>query len=147
MRHFGKFTLALFTLFLLLGFPPRLHAQNGNPSGTPHGIFTKWNAPSPVGGSGTIQGYYLFRCIGTLSSCTLTSGTWVSVGSLLPATPTNYLDPASGLAVSTSYVYAVATVDSAGNQSSWNLAAAPAVVGSSFPSNPNPPGGCNSTVQ
>lgn len=148
----GKIALGLLVICLTLGFPPRIFAQTG----TPHGITTKFNAPSPVGGSGTLQGFYLFRCVGTASTCTLTAGTWTAVGGLLPPNVfsgvnctgyTNcYLDPAAGLAVNTSYVYAVAAVDSNGSQSSWDLAAAPAVVGASFPTNPNAPSGCNSTV-
>jgi len=132
---FGKISLALLALGLVLG---SALAQNG----TPHGIKTSWTAPSPVGGGGIIQGYYLFRCTGT---CTLTS-TWTAVGALLPPTPTSYLDPASGLSVNTTYSYAAVTVDSNGNQSGFSPIATVA-VGASFPPNPNPPSGCSSTVQ
>lgn len=129
------------------------HAQNGSS----HGITAMWNAPSPVGGSGTIQGYFLFRCIGTATSCTLNGPGWISLGSMFPATIfdgnsctgfTNcHLDPAAGLSTNTSYMYAVATVDSNGDQSSWDLTTTPAVVGNSFPQNPNAATGAKAVVQ
>jgi hypothetical protein len=131
----GKLTLLVLTLLLAVGFAP---AQTG----TPHGILVTWNAPSPVGGSGTIQGYYLFRCAGV----TVTASCATSVGALLPAVPTSYLDPASGLSTNTTYSYVAVTVDSNGNQSAYSGMTS-TVVGNSFPSNPNPPGGCNSKVQ
>ena len=112
-------------------------------TGSPHGIAVSWTAPSPVGGSGTIQGYFLFRCVGT---CAVTSTSWISVGAMLPATSTNYLDPASGLNTSTTYSYAVLTVDSNGNQSGFSNIS-PVSVGASFPTNPGPPTGCQSKVQ
>lgn len=148
MRRF-----ALLVALFALCFAVVSDAQNG----TPHGIASMWNAPVPVGGSGAIQGYYLFRCVGTATTCTLTTGTWSSVGGLLPANVltganctgfTNcYLDPASGLTVNTSYMYAVATVDSNGDESSWDLDTTPAVVGATFPSNPSSPTGAKSVVQ
>lgn len=127
--------LLFIALLAVLVLPSR--AQNG----TPHGIKVTWNAPSPVGGSGVIQGYTLFRCVGT---CTLTS-TWVAVGPILPATPTSYLDPASGLSNNTTYSYAVLTVDSAGSQSAFSNVAPISVV--TFPTNPGGPTGCSASVQ
>ena len=143
----------IIALMCLMSFGLRVRAQNG----TLHGTVTAWKVPNPVGGSGTIQGYYVFRCVGTAATCTLTSGTWSSVGGLLsPVNAVNctiptgftacYYDPAAGLSLSADYMYAVGTVDSNGNQSSWDLDAAPAVTGTSWPSNPNPASGCTSSV-
>ena len=134
----SKLLLSLFCLALLAvaSFPQ---------AGTPHGIDTVWSAPTPVGGSGVIQGYFLFRCVGDSTVCTATSTNWTAVGAMLPATPTAYHDPASGLNTNTTYSYAVLTVDSNGNQSAYsNLASA--AVGASFPTNPGPPTGCKSKV-
>ena len=121
-------------VFLLLFWP--VLAQ------TPHGVLVKITPPNPIGGSGTIQGYYLFRCAG--AGCT----NYVSVGALIPATSqtaaTNYLDPASGLSASTTYEYVAETVDSNGNYSGYSPQAT-AVVGS-FPTNPGAPS-CSASVQ
>src|SRR5271157_842332 len=106
--------LAVIILACLASFGLRIKAQTG----TAHGNVSAWKDPSPVGGSGTIQGYYLLRCIGTVATCTATSGTWTSVGGLITKdSATNctlpsgysacYLDPAAGLAVNTIYMYAV----------------------------------------
>jgi DNA-binding CsgD family transcriptional regulator len=129
----GKISFTVLVLLLVFG---------GVLAQTPHGIKTVWVAPSPVGGSGTIQGYYLFRCTGT---CVAGAGTWTSVDGLLPATPASYLDPSSGLSNSTTYSYAVLTVDSNGSQSAYSNISTVAVT--TFPTSPNPPTGCNSTVQ
>src|SRR6266851_4909090 len=118
----------ILTFLLALLLAAGADSQNGSP----HGILTTWIPPSPVGGSGVIQGYNLFRCVG---SCTLTSTGWVSVTGLIPATQTSFLDPAAGLNVNTTYSYAVGTVDSNGNQSGWDIATVS--VGASFPQNPN----------
>lgn len=127
----------LLFLALLAALVVPSYGQNG----TPHGIKVVWNAPAPVGGSGTIQGYFLFRCVGT---CAATS-TWVSVGAILPPTQTNFLDPAAGLTNNTTYSYAVLTVDSGGSQSAYSNIAPVSVV--TFPTNPGAPTGCSASVQ
>lgn len=148
MKRIAKFLpfIALMAL-LLFGFP-HVHAQNG----TPHGILTYWSAPSPVGGTGTIQGYYEFRCPGT---CTASSTGWVAVSAILPPTSSGctvpsgsancYLDPSSGLSNSTTYSYAVLTVDSSGSESAYGNTFSVSVT--TFPTNPNPPTGCGGKVQ
>ena len=134
--------LALAIVLLLFGFPPRLAAQTPTPTGTAHGNMVTWNAPSPAGGSGIIQGYYLFRCLGT---CTLSS-TWTNVGGLL--TGTSYLDSNIGTnapQLNTTYSYAVLVVDSNGAQSGFSNIAG-VTVGSAWLSNPNGATGCNAKV-
>ena len=129
MKHIRKFWL-FSTLFLIFVIVPIVAALTG--------INLTWTAPSPVGGSGVIQGYYLFRCSGT---CVAGTGTWTSVGGLLPATPTSYTDLAAGLTGNTTYSYGVVTVDSNGSQSAYSNVAT--VL---YPGNPNAPTGCNATV-
>jgi hypothetical protein len=111
-------------------------------TGTPHGILWTITPPNPVGGTGTIQGYYLFTCAG--ANCT----NYVSVGALIPAAsqtgPTTYQQPASGLNTNTTYEGVAVTVDSNGNQSAYSPVAT--VVVGSFPTNPGPPG-CQGKVQ
>jgi len=133
MKRFSKVILFTFAALIII---------TGTWAQTSHGILLKWTAPSPVGGSGTIQGYYLFRCPGT---CVAGTGSWTSVDGLLPATPTQYLDPASGLANNTTYSYGAVTVDSAGSQSAYSNIATVSVT--TFPTNPNPPSGCTAAVQ
>lgn len=127
----------LFAVLLALVIVIGSDAQNGSP----HGIATTWSAPSPVGGSGTIQGYQVFRCNGT---CTVSSSGWVAVSGVQAGT--SFLDPASGLNVNTTYSYAVLTVDSLGNESAFSNVSTVA-VGASFPSNPNAPVNNGSKVQ
>ena len=131
--------LSLFSLaFLILAlsvFPQ---------TGTPHGVNLTWAAPSPVGGSGTIQGYIPFRCPG---SCTASSSGWIALTSGV-VTGTTYLDSATGTGApqpNTTYSYAVLTVDSNGNQSAFSTVALVPI--GSFPTNPNPPSGCSGKVQ
>jgi hypothetical protein len=146
MKRFFNFTILIAVCLAVFGL--RVRAQ----SGTAHGIATSWAAPNPVGGSGTIQGYYLFRCVGT---CT-TGSMWTAVDGLIaPTASANctvplgssacYLDPAAGLNANTTYSYAVETVDSNGNVAAYSNISTVAVT--TFPINPNPPTGCFSKVQ
>ena len=99
------------------------HAQ-GVPEGTAHSVTLAWQAPSPVGGSGTISGYNVYRS---------------------PSSPTNYakLNTAlsagltftdSSVSAGASYNYCVTTVDSLGEES---VCSAPATA--NVPANPNAP--------
>jgi fibronectin type 3 domain-containing protein len=96
----------------------------GAPTGTAHSVILAWQAPSPVGGSGTISGYNVYRS---------------------PSSPTNYakLNTAlnagltytdTSVAAGTSYSYCVTTVDSLGEES---VCSVPATA--NVPSNPNAP--------
>lgn len=100
-----------------------IYAQ-GLPAGTAHSVVLTWQAPSPVGGSGTISGYNIYRS---------------------PSSPTNYtkLNTAltTGLTYSdtsvsagASYTYCVTTVDSLAEES---VCSTPATA--NIPSNPNAP--------
>lgn len=110
-------------------------------TGTPHGVNVTFNAPSPVGGSGTIAGYFIFQCPGT---CTISS-TWTKVNSVLDIS-TGYLVPFTGLTAGSTYSYAAATVDSAGNQSSFSNIAT-ITLPTTLPSNPGSPSGCSAVIQ
>jgi len=126
------------TLIVALFIVPALLSQTG----TQHGVQVTWNAPSPVGGSGTIAGYNIYRCTGT---CTATSGTWSKIDTSLDIS-TGYLDPSSDLVANTAYPYAASTVDTHGNESGFSNVAT-VTTPAAFPTNPNPPGGCNSANQ
>jgi chitinase len=116
---------AAFGLLLALAFLACVsaHAQ-GVPAGTAHSVTLTWQAPSPVGGSGTISGYNVYRS---------------------PSSPTNYakLNTAlnagltytdTSVSAGASYSYCVTTVDSLGEES---VCSAPATA--NVPANPNAP--------
>ena len=99
------------------------HAQ-GVPAGSMHSVTLSWQAPSPVGGSGTISGYNVYRS---------------------PSSPTNYAKLNTALnagltytdtivSAGASYSYCVTTVDSLGEES---VCSAPATA--NVPANPNAP--------
>jgi len=113
---------ALFALaFLAAG---SAHAQ-GAPAGTGHSVTLTWTAPSPVGGSGTISGYNVYR---SPSSST----TFTKLITVLNAGLT-YTD--LSVSAGASYTYCVTTVDSLGEES---VCSVPATA--NVPSNPNAPG-------
>ena len=96
----------------------------GVPAGTAHSVTLAWQAPSPVGGSGTISGYNVYRS---------------------PSSPTNYAKQNTALnagltytdtsvSAGASYSYCVTTVDSLGEES---VCSAPATA--NVPANPNAP--------
>ena len=112
--------ISLAAAFLVFG---SARAQ-GVPAGTAHSVTLTWQAPSPVGGSGTISGYNVYRS---------------------PSSPTNYakLNTAlnagltytdASVSAGTSYSYCVTTVDSLGEES---VCSVPATA--NVPSNPNAP--------
>lgn len=123
--------LLFFALLAALVLPSRVPAQ----SGTPHGNFGKWNASTS-----TVQGYQVFRCLGT---CTLTSTGWTAVSAVIPGL--SFLDPAAGLTINTTYSYAVLAIDANGNQSSFSNISTVSVL--TFPTNPGAPTGCSFAVQ
>ena len=136
----SRILLALLVLLIAIG--PAF-----SQSGTAHGILITITPPSPIGGSGVIQGYYLFRCPNTCSASSSTG--WVSVGALIPAASqggvTTYLDPAAGLSANTTYQYEAVTVDSNGDQSAYMPT--PFVIAvTAIPTNPGSPS-CSGKVQ
>ena|SRR5271166_5875226 len=127
-------TILRFLFSILLAMP--LYAAP-----TPHGIKLTWAAPSPIGGSGTLASYNIYRCP---STCTLTTGAFTLVTGQISSVPTTYLDSASGLTSGSTYTYAVTSVDSAGNESVYSPLA---VVVFTAIVNPNAPATLTTTVQ
>jgi fibronectin type 3 domain-containing protein len=99
------------------------HAQAA-PIGTAHSVTLTWTAPSPVGGSGTISGYNVYRSPASPTN-------YAKVNTAL-TTGLTYTDPS--VSAGTSYTYCVTTVDSLGEES---VCSAPATA--NVPSNPNAP--------
>jgi fibronectin type 3 domain-containing protein len=102
------------------------------PAGTAHSVTLAWVAPSPVGGSGTISGYNVYR---SPSSST----TYAKLNSTVNAGLT-YTD--TSVAAGTGYSYCVTTVDSLGEES---VCSVPATA--NVPANPNAPSGLVVTVK
>jgi hypothetical protein len=114
-----------------LGLCRSSYAQ-GTPSGTVHSVTLTWTAPSPVGGSGTVAGYNIYRT---------------------PTTPLAYVKinaaPVLGftlvdmnVAAGSSLDYCGTTVDSAGNESVCSIPITVVV-----PSNPAAPTGFAGSVK
>jgi len=112
--------LLLALIFLASG---SLRAQ-GIPAGTAHSVTLSWQAPSPVGGSGTISGYNIYRSPSS-------TATYVKLNTALAAGLT-FTD--SSVSAGASYNYCLTTVDSLGEES---VCSAPATA--NVPSNPNAP--------
>ena len=111
-------------LFAVAGLASGNAGAQGVPGGTTHSVMLTWQAPSPVGGQGTISGYNVYRS---------------------PSSPVNYtkLNMAlnagltftdSSVSAGGSYNYCVTTVDSLGEESECS---APATA--NVPANPNAP--------
>jgi len=100
-------------------------SPQGIPAGTAHSVTLAWQAPSPVGGSGTISGYNVYR------SPTSAALSYTELNTALNAGLT-YTD--SSVSAGASYTYCVTTVDSLGEES---VCSAPATA--NVPSNPNAP--------
>ena len=99
------------------------HPQ-GIPAGTTHSVTLTWQAPSPVGGSGTISGYNVYRSPSS-------TATYAKLNTAIAAGLT-FTD--SSVSAGASYTYCVTTMDSLGEES---LCSAPATA--NVPSNPNAP--------
>jgi hypothetical protein len=93
------------------------------PAGTAHQVTLGWQAPSPVGGSGIVAGYNVYRSI--LGAAFIKVNTALIVG-----LTTTDLSVASGQ-VDT---YCATTVDSKGAESACST-----TVTATIPTNPNPP--------
>jgi fibronectin type 3 domain-containing protein len=100
-------------------------AAQGVPSGTPHSVTLTWQAPSPVGGSGTISGYNIYRSPAT------SAATYAKLNAALNAGLT-FTDV--GVSAGAGYNYCVTTVDSLNEES---VCSAPATA--NVPANPNAP--------
>jgi fibronectin type 3 domain-containing protein len=104
----------------------------GVPIGTAHSVTLTWVAPSPVGGSGTISGYNVYRSPSSVA-------TYTKLNTALTAGLT-YTD--SSVAAGTSYNYCVTTVDSLSEES---VCSVPATA--NVPANPNAPSGLAITAK
>ncbi len=100
----------------------------GMPGGTAHSVTLGWQAPSPVGGSGTISGYNVYRSPLVTSA---SAGTFAKINSAVNAGLT-YTD--TSVSAGTGYTYCVTTVDSLGEESACSTAA-----NATVPANPNAP--------
>ena len=107
------------------------HAQ-GIPSGTAHSVTLTWQAPSPVGGSGTVSGYNVYRSPSSTANYAKLN-TAVNAG-------LTFTD--SSVSAGASYNYCVTTVDSLGEESACSVPAT-----ANVPSNPNAPSGPLFTVK
>jgi fibronectin type 3 domain-containing protein len=94
------------------------------PAGTAHSVTLTWQAPSPIGGSGTISGYNIYRSPSNAVTYAK-ANTALNVG-------LTFTD--STASAGASYNYCVTTVDSIGEES---VCSAPAMA--NVPSNPNAP--------
>lgn len=100
-------------------------AAQGVPAGTAHSVTLSWIAPSPVGGSGTVSGYNVYR---SASSAT-------NYAKLNTAVDTGLTYTDASVSAGASYTYCVTTVDTLGEES---VCSAPATA--NVPANPNAPG-------
>lgn len=100
-------------------------AQNTPPAGTVHSVTLTWQAPSPVGGSGTISGYNVYRATSGVNYTKINSA-------LIAGLTTTDAAVVSG----TTYGYCATTVDSANNESPCTIP-----VNAAVPSNPASPTG------
>jgi fibronectin type 3 domain-containing protein len=104
----------------------------GVPAGTAHSVTLTWLAPSPVGGSGTVGGYNIYRSPATPVN-------YAKVNTTLNAGLT-YTDTA--VAAGTSYTYCVTTVDTLGEESACSTPAT-----ANVPSDPNAPSAITTTTK
>jgi hypothetical protein len=100
------------------------------PTGTAHSVTLTWQAPSPVGGSGTISGYNVYRSVGWVGTMPAAIS-YAKVNTALNAGLT-FTD--ASVSAGTTYNYCVTTVDSLGEESACSVPATATV-----PSNPNAP--------
>lgn len=106
----------------LLAFSVSAKAQTV-PGGTPHQVTVTWTTPAPVGGSGTIAGYNVYKSI--------TGAAYVKLTTAILSALT-YVDTA--VAAGQSLAYCVTTVDSKNAESACSAPATGIV-----PINPNSP--------
>jgi hypothetical protein len=124
IRIWGRFGLASIAALLILAVPQKSCAQT--PTGTQHSVTLTWSAPSPVGGSGTISGYNVYRATGTGSSVTYAKLN----GAVVPTL--TYVDQT--VTAGAIFQYCVSTVDSLNEESACSTPAT-----ANIPTNPNAP--------
>lgn len=127
---FGKFFLIASLILIPMGARAQAPPPPNNPNGqgTPHGVLLTYSA-SPTA---NVVGYNIYRS-------TVSGSLFVRVNSTLVAGLT-YLDPASGLAVSTNYFYVATAVDSNNNESVFSNQVS-VTTPATFPVNPQAPPG------
>ena len=114
---------ALVTLaFAGLG-PGTFVAAQTPPSGTPHSVTLTWTAPSPVGGSGTVAGYNVYKSVAGAAFAKVNT-------TLISGLTTTDTAVTAGQALS----YCATTVDTNNEESVCSIA-----VSATVPTNPNPP--------
>lgn len=96
----------------------------GPPTGTVHSVALSWQPPSPVGGSGTIAGYNVYRTPSGPPTYTKLNAALITG---LSMTDTNVTAGAT-------YGYCATTVDSAGSESACTIP-----VNAAVPGNPTIP--------
>jgi len=115
----------MYTLLLAFAFFAAATAgAQGVPTGTAHSVTLTWTAPSPVGGSGTISGYNVYRSPSSAAA-------YAKLNTTLNAGLT-YTD--TTVSAGASYTYCVTTVDSLNEESACSVPAT-----ANVPSNPNAP--------
>ncbi len=119
-----RIKLASLMMFALSFLATTCIAAQGTPPGTAHSVSLSWQAPAPVGGSGTISGYNIYRSPSN-------TATYTKMNSAVNAGLT-YTD--TSVSAGASYTYCVTTVDSLNEESACS---APATA--NVPSNPNAP--------
>lgn len=108
-------------------FPGIVSAQGSIvPTGTQHEADLSWKAPSPVGGSGTIAGYNVYRTPSGPPNYTKLNGALVTGLAMVDTTVT----------AGSAYGYCATTVDSAGTESACTIP-----VSVNIPTNPAVPAG------
>lgn len=120
-------------LLFAIAFLAAGHARaQGVPAGSAHSVTLTWQAPSPVGGSGTVSGYNVYRSPSSTANYAKLN-TAVNAG-------LTFTD--SSVSAGASYNYCVTTVDSLGEESACSVPAT-----ANVPSNPNAPSGLVPTVK
>lgn len=123
-HHCGRASAALLLAFAF--FAAATAGAQGVPTGSAHSVTVSWTAPSPVGGSGTISGYNVYR-----SPSNSPQPAYAKLNTTLNAGLT-FTD--ATVSAGASYNYCVTTVDSLSEESACS---APATA--NVPSNPNAP--------
>ena len=109
--------------FIVLFLSCTALAAQTPPAGTAHSVTLNWIAPSPVGGSGVIAGYNVYKSIA--------GAAFVKINTALIAglTATD-----ASVTAGQSLSYCASTVDSKAQESACSVA-----VAATVPQNPNPP--------
>lgn len=118
-----RYCLGALCGLVFLVAPCRVGAQSA-PTGTPHSVALTWLAPSPIGGSGTIAGYNIYR---TPSGPPTYTKLNTSLVTGLTLTDTSVI-------AGTTYGYCATTVDSTQHESACTIP-----VNAVVPSNPASP--------